>query len=105
MSAQIIVHTQLENAAYINYLGSLITNNARYKREIKIQDCHGKSSIQEEEYSFQQQAAFKLNEETSEMLRLEHNFLKALKPGRFANQNRITIPKNFGNVVLRKEIS
>jgi hypothetical protein len=101
---QRLLVTQLENAAYINYLGSLITNNARCKCEIKIQDYHGKSSIQEEEYSFQQQSAFKCNGETSGMLRLKHKFLKVLKPGRFGNQNRIMISKNFGNVVLRKEI-
>ena len=64
-----------------------------------------KKNIQEEEYSFQQQTAFKCNGETSEMLRLEQCFWKALKPGRFGDQNRIMIPTNFGNMVLRKEIS
>lgn len=54
MSVQIIGHTQLQNAAYINDLGSLITNDARYEREMKMLDCLGKSSIQEEEYFFQQ---------------------------------------------------
>jgi hypothetical protein len=70
---------------YISYLGSLITNNERCKREIKIQDFYGKCSFQEEEYAFQQQTAFKCNEETSEMLRLEYSFWKALIPGRFGN--------------------
>jgi hypothetical protein len=55
MSVPIIGHTQLGNAAYINYLGSLI-NNAICNRDIRIQDCHGNSSIQE--YAFQQQTAF-----------------------------------------------
>jgi len=51
------------------------------------------------EYSFQQQTAFKYNEET---LRLKHRFWKALKPGLFGNQNRNTIHRTFGNMALRK---
>jgi len=39
------------------------------------------------------------------MLRLDHSFCKPLKPGRFVNEIRYTIPRNFGNVVLRKFIS
>jgi len=42
---------------------------------LKIQDCHGKSCIQQEKYSFYQQIGFKLEEETSKMLHLEHAFL------------------------------
>jgi hypothetical protein len=36
------------------------------------------------------------------MLRLENSFWNMLKPGRFGNQNRNTIPSSFWNVVLRK---
>ena len=39
------------------------------------------------------------------MLRLDHSFCKPLKTGRFLIENRNTIPRNFGNVVLRKFIS
>jgi len=46
MSVQFIGHTQLENATYLYYLGTLITNDAKCKREIKFEDCYGKSSIQ-----------------------------------------------------------
>jgi hypothetical protein len=94
MQVQITGHTQLENAAHMNYLGSLITNNARCKREIKNQDCHDKNSIQEE-YSFQQQTALKCNKDPSVMLRLKHSFWKALKSVRFGNQNINTIPGKF----------
>jgi len=37
-------------------------------------ECHGKSSVQEED-TFRQQTGFKFKEETSEMLNLEHSSL------------------------------
>jgi hypothetical protein len=39
------------------------------------------------------------------MLGLDHSFCKPLKPERFVIQNRNTIPRNFGNVLLRMFIS
>jgi hypothetical protein len=39
------------------------------------QDCHGKSSIQQEEDSPHQQIRLRANEETSEVLHLEHSFV------------------------------
>ena len=40
-----------------------------------IQDCHGKSYIQQEEDSFYQQIGLKFEEETNKMLHLEHGFV------------------------------
>ena len=40
----------------------------------EIQDCHGKSSIQQEEDSFHYQFGLKFKEETTKGLRLEHSF-------------------------------
>jgi hypothetical protein len=54
-----------------------------------------KSSFKKINNSFQQQTAFKCNEETTEMLRLEHSFWKALKPGRFGNQTEIRYLGSF----------
>jgi hypothetical protein len=48
----------------------MITNDANY-----IQNCHGKSSIQQEEDSFHQQTGLKFKEETSKVLHLEHSFV------------------------------
>jgi hypothetical protein len=36
MSVQIIGHTQVENAAYINYLGSLIMQDVNVKSKFRI---------------------------------------------------------------------
>jgi hypothetical protein len=40
-----------------------------------MQDSHGKSCIQLEEETFYQQPGLKFEEETSEMLHLEHGFV------------------------------
>ena len=40
----------------------------------QIQDCHGKSCIQQED-SFYQQIGLKFEEETNKMLHLEHGFV------------------------------
>jgi len=55
----------LENVECFKYLGSLLTNDGRYTREIKSRDCHGKSCIQQEEDSFYQQIGLKFEEETN----------------------------------------
>jgi hypothetical protein len=64
---------QLENVEYFSYLGSMITNDAMKLNE--IQNCHGKSNIQQEEDSFHQQIGLKFKEETSKVLNLEHSFV------------------------------
>jgi hypothetical protein len=65
---------QLENVEHLNYLGSMITNDARCTREIKSGSAM-KSSIRQEEESFHQQNGLKFKEETSKMLHLEHSFV------------------------------
>jgi hypothetical protein len=45
-SLQIIIdHKQLENVEYLNYLGSMITNNARSIREIKSRIANVKAAF------------------------------------------------------------
>ena len=55
----IVVQNQPDNVEYFNYLGSMITNNAKCKREIKSR--------------IHQQIGIKFKEETSEVLHLEHS--------------------------------
>jgi hypothetical protein len=66
-------NTPLENVEEFNYLGNMITNDARCTRDIK--DCHGKSSIQQEEDSLYQQIRLRAKEKISEVLHLEHSFV------------------------------
>jgi hypothetical protein len=66
---------QLENVEYFNYLGSMITSDARCTREIKSRIAMAKNSIQQEEKSFHQQTGIKFKEETSKVLHLEHSFV------------------------------
>jgi hypothetical protein len=40
-----------------------------------IQDCHGKSYVQQEEDSLYQQIGLTFQEETSKILQLEHSFV------------------------------
>jgi hypothetical protein len=40
-----------------------------------MEDCHGKSCIQQEEDYFYQQIGLKFEKETSKMLHLEHGFV------------------------------
>jgi replicative superfamily II helicase len=63
----VVDQKQQENAEYFNYLSSMITNDA-------IQDCHGTSTIQQDD-SFHQQTGLKFKEETSKVLHLEHSFV------------------------------
>jgi hypothetical protein len=49
-----------DNVEFFNYLGSMITNDARCRRE--IQDCRSKSSIQHDGDYFRQQTGLKFKE-------------------------------------------
>jgi hypothetical protein len=66
---------QLEYVEYFNYLGNLMTNDARCTREIKSRSVMTKSSIQQEGDSFHQQIGLKFKEETSKMLHLVQRFI------------------------------
>jgi len=63
---------QPENVECVNYLGSMITNDARCTREMKFGIAMVKASIQqEEEGSFHQQIGLKFKEGTSKVLHSE----------------------------------
>jgi hypothetical protein len=62
---------QLENVEYLNYLGSVVSNDASCTCDIKIQDCCNESCIEKEENSFYQQIGLKFKDEMSEVLYLE----------------------------------
>ena len=69
----------VQNGANFYYLRIKITNDAW----CKIQDLHGKSSINQDGELFHQKIGLKFKEETNKLLRLEHNFVMVLKLGHF----------------------
>ena len=62
---------QLDNVKYFNYLGSMITNDARCTHEIKSRIVMAKAAFTKE--TFHQQFGLKFKEETKEMQHLEHS--------------------------------
>ena len=92
---------QLENVEYFNYLGSMITNGARCKREIKSRIAMAKQ-LSTRKGSFYQQTGLKFEEETSRMLHFDYSFVW------FWNLNslesRSGIPGRFWNVVLEMDV-
>jgi hypothetical protein len=65
---------QLENVEYFNYLGSMITNDARCTREIKSRIAVAKTAFNKKK-TFHQQTGLQFKEETSTVLHLEYSFL------------------------------
>jgi hypothetical protein len=65
---------QLENVEYFNYLGSMVTNDARCTREIKSKIAMAKAAFNKKK-TLHQQTGLKFKEETSKMLHLEHSFV------------------------------
>jgi hypothetical protein len=57
-----------------NYLGSVITNDARCTREITLRIVMTKAAFNNKK-TFQQQIALKSKEEASKILHLEHSFV------------------------------
>jgi len=57
---------QPENLEYFNYLGSMITNDAKCTREIKYRITTAKSAFQKK--TLHQQIGLKFNEESSKVL-------------------------------------
>jgi hypothetical protein len=67
---------QLENMECFNYLGSMITNDARCTREIKSRIAMAKAALNKKKKNlFQQQTGLKFKEETGKVLYLEHCFV------------------------------
>jgi hypothetical protein len=67
---------------------------------IKIQNCHGKNSIQQEN-SLHQQIDLKFKEETNEVLHLECSLLGCWNLD--TSESRSETPGKFWNVVLEKD--
>jgi predicted ATP-grasp superfamily ATP-dependent carboligase len=59
---------QLASVEYLNYLGSMIANDARYTREIKSRITMAKAALRKK--TFQQQIGLIFKGETTEMLML-----------------------------------
>ena len=61
----------LDNVGYFNYLGCMITNDARCIRKIRPKIVTGKAAFNNKK-TFHQQTELKFKQETSEVLHLEH---------------------------------
>jgi hypothetical protein len=72
---RILDQKQLENVEYFNYLGSMITNDARCTREIKSSTATGKAAFNKKKTLFTSKLDLKVKEETSKVLHLEHSFV------------------------------
>ena len=59
---------------YFNWLGSMITKDTRYTREIKFRIAIAKAAFSRKK-TFHQQTGLKFEEETNEVLHLEHSFI------------------------------
>jgi hypothetical protein len=65
---------QLENVEYFNYLGIMITNDARFTHEIKYRIANAKAAFSKKK-TFHQQIGLTFKEATNEVLQLVHSFL------------------------------
>jgi hypothetical protein len=65
---------QLKNVGYFNYLGSIITNNARYTCEITSRIVTAKAKFNKNTL-FHQQTGLKFKEQNRRKLALKHGFL------------------------------
>jgi hypothetical protein len=65
---------QSENVEYFNFLGSMITSDARCTREIKSSIAMTKAAFNKKK-TFHQQIGLKFKEKTIKVLHLEHSFV------------------------------
>jgi hypothetical protein len=65
---------QLQNVKYLNFLGSMI-NYARCTPEMKFRIVMAKASFNRNK-TFHKKIGLKFNEETSEVLHVEHSFVR-----------------------------
>ena len=63
---------QPENVEYFNYSGSMITNNARCKHEIKSRIVLARAAFNKSKVLYRQQIELKFENETSKVLRLDY---------------------------------
>jgi urease gamma subunit len=66
---------QLENVEYFNYLGSMITNDARCARKIKSRIAMAEAAFNKEKAVCTSKLDLKLREKASKVLHLEHCFV------------------------------
>ena len=71
--AQIIIDQKRQNVENFNYLGSIITNDAKGTREIKSGIGTAKAAFNKKNLHHHMELKFK--EETSKLLHLEHSFV------------------------------
>jgi hypothetical protein len=86
------------NVEYLNYLGGVVTNDARRTGDFKSRIIKAKAVFNNN--SLHQQIGLKFEEKTSETLHLDHSFVRWMKLGHFVKYIRNTL--KFGNVVLEK---
>ena len=63
---------QSENVKCFKYLGSMLKDDGKCTCEIKSRNIMAKAAFNKKKNIFYQQIGLKFEEETSEMLRLEH---------------------------------
>jgi len=66
---------QMENVECFKYLGSMLTNDGRWTREIKSRIAMEKAAFSKKKTFFYQQIGLKFEEEINKMLHLEHGFV------------------------------
>jgi len=66
---------QLEKVECFKYLGSLLTNDGRCKREIKSRIAMAKAAFNKKKTLFTSKLDLTFEEETRKMLHLEHGFV------------------------------
>jgi hypothetical protein len=84
---------QLENVEYFNYLGTMITNDARCIHEIKSRIDIAKATFTKLKTLFTSKLDLKLKEENIKVLHLEHSFVLCCNLG--TSKSRSEIPKRF----------
>jgi hypothetical protein len=67
---------QTKNVQYLNYLGSMITNDARCTREMKSRIATEKASFNKMKTLFTGKLDLNLRKETSKELHLEHSSVR-----------------------------
>ena len=71
----IIDQKEKDNVQYLNYLGSMITNDESCTREIISRIAKATAAFSKKKNFFHQQNGIKFKEETSKVFHLENNFL------------------------------
>jgi hypothetical protein len=64
------VTQELQNVEFLNYMGSVVTNDARCTSEIKSRNVVAKATFNKKEAFFHQQIGLRFQEETREVLHL-----------------------------------